>query len=113
MILSADEKRIALEFELFTEINSRIAGKSKELQITAQALGELDVIANLAEIAVNNKYVRPQVNDSCGILIRDGRHPVVEYSIPGGFIPNDTHMDCQDNQFLLLTGPNMQGNPHT
>jgi DNA mismatch repair protein MutS len=109
MILSADEKRIALEFELFTEINSSIAGKSKELQITAQALGELDVISNLAELAVNNKYVRPQVNDSCGILVRDGRHPVVEYAIPGGFIPNDTHMDCQDNQFLLLTGPNMAG----
>ena len=60
-------------------------------------------------MAVNNKYVRPEVNDGCNILIRDGRHPVVEYAIPGGFVPNDTHMDCQDNQFLLLTGPNMAG----
>ena len=109
MILSADDKRTALEFELFTELNHFIAGKSKELQITAQALGEIDVIANLAEMAVNNKYVRPEVNDSCNILIRDGRHPVIEYAIPGGFVPNDTHMDCQDNQFLLLTGPNMAG----
>jgi DNA mismatch repair protein MutS len=109
MILTADEKRVALEFELFTEINSQIAGRSKELQATAQAIAELDVIVNLAEMAVNNKYVRPEVNDSCNILIRDGRHPVVEFAIPGGFVPNDTHMDCQENQFLLLTGPNMAG----
>ncbi len=108
MILSADEKRMALEFELFTELNSKIAGRSKELQATAQAIAELDVIVNLAETAVNNRYVRPEVNDSCNILIRDGRHPVVERTL-SGFVPNDTHMDCQDNQFLLLTGPNMAG----
>lgn len=109
MILSADEKRTALEFELFTEINYFIAGKSKELQITAQALGELDVITNLAQMAVDNKYIRPEVNEGCNVLIRDARHPVVEFTIPGGFVPNDIHMDCQDNQFLLLTGPNMAG----
>jgi DNA mismatch repair protein MutS len=109
LILSADEKRMALEFELFTELNSGVAARSKELQITAQAIGELDVITNMAEIAVNNKYVRPEVNDGCNILIRNGRHPAVEYALPGGFVPNDTHMDCQENQFLLLTGPNMAG----
>lgn len=108
MILSADEKRMALEFELFTELNSKIAGRSKELQATAQAIAELDVIVNLAETAVNNRYVRPEVNEGCNILIRDGRHPVVERTL-SGFVPNDTHMDCQDNQFLLLTGPNMAG----
>ncbi len=108
MILSADDKRMALEFELFNEINSLIAGKAKEIQATAQAIAELDVIANLAEIAVNNRYVRPEVNDSCNILIRDGRHPVVEVSI-SGFVPNDTSMDCAQNQFLLITGPNMAG----
>jgi DNA mismatch repair protein MutS len=86
-----------------------VAARSKELQITAQAIGELDVITNLAEIAVNNKYVRPEVNDGCNILIRDGRHPAVEYALPGGFVPNDTNIDCQENQFLLLTGPNMAG----
>jgi len=108
MILSADEKRMALEFELFTELNSLVAGRSKELQATALAIAELDVIVNLAETAVNNKYVRPEVNDGCNILIRDGRHPVVERTL-SGFVPNDTHMDCQDNQFLLITGPNMAG----
>jgi DNA mismatch repair protein MutS len=109
LILSADEKRMALEFELFNELNSFVAARSKELQMSAQAIGELDVITNLAEIAVNNKYVCPEVNEGCNILIRDGRHPAVEYALPGGFVPNDTHMDCQENQFLLLTGPNMAG----
>ena len=108
MILSADEKRTALEFELFTEINSQLAARAKELQATAAALGELDVIADLAEVAVNNRYVRPEVNEGGSILIRDGRHPVVERTL-SGFVPNDTHMDCQENQFLLITGPNMAG----
>ncbi|MDP2840934.1 MAG: DNA mismatch repair protein MutS, partial [Candidatus Methanoperedens sp.] len=108
MILSADEKRVALEFELFTEINLQLATRAKELQVTAAALGEIDVIANLAEVAVNNRYVRPEVNESGSILIRDGRHPVVERTL-SGFVPNDTHMDCQENQFLLITGPNMAG----
>ena len=107
-ILSADEKRVALEFELFTEINSQLATRAKELQVTAAALGEIDVVANLAEVAVNNRYVRPEVNESGSILIRDGRHPVVERTL-SGFVPNDTHMDCQENQFLLITGPNMAG----
>ncbi len=109
MILSADEKKRSLEFELFNDINSRIAARSKDLQSTGHAIGELDVVVNLAEISVNNKYVRPEVNDGCNILIRDGRHPVVENSVPGGFVPNDTHIDCEDNQFLLITGPNMAG----
>ncbi|VVB85595.1 DNA mismatch repair protein MutS [uncultured archaeon] len=108
LILSADEKRVALEYELFCGINSLIAGRAKDLQLAASALGELDVIANLAEVAVNNRYVRPEVNENCTILVRDGRHPVVERTLPG-FVPNDTHMDCQENQFLLLTGPNMAG----
>jgi DNA mismatch repair protein MutS len=108
MILSADEKRTALEFELFTEINLQLAARAKELQATAAALGELDVIADLAEVAVNNRYVRPEVNEGGSILIRDGRHPVVERTL-SGFVPNDTHLDCQENQFLLITGPNMAG----
>ncbi len=108
MILSADEKRTALEFELFSGINSLIAGRAKDIQLAASAVGELDVIVNLAEIAVGNKYVRPQVNEGCAVIIRDGRHPVVERAILG-FVPNDTLMDCKENQFLLLTGPNMAG----
>lgn len=108
MILSADEKIKALEFEIFNKITSLISDKAKQLQITASALGELDVMVNLAEVAVNNNYVRPEVNEGCDIIIREGRHPVVEQSIPD-FVPNDTHIDCKKQQFLLITGPNMAG----
>ncbi|HJH32747.1 MAG TPA: DNA mismatch repair protein MutS [Methanosarcinaceae archaeon] len=109
MILSADEKMVALEYELLTGINTIIAGRSKELQQTAALIGELDVIANLADVAENNNYTRPDISSDCRILIRDGRHVVVENSVEGGFVPNDTEMNCTDNQFMLVTGPNMAG----
>ncbi|WP_406660126.1 DNA mismatch repair protein MutS [Methanolobus sp. ZRKC3] len=108
-ILSADEKMTALEYELLCEINSTIASYSKQLQNTASMIGMLDVLANLAEVAANNNYVRPAITPDCRLLIRDGRHPVVESTVAGGFVPNDTEMDCSDNQFLLMTGPNMAG----
>ena len=109
MILSANDRRVALEYDLFTEITGLIAAQASALQETAGLIGKLDALTNLAEVAVNNNYIRPEINDGCSILIRDGRHPVVEYSVPGGFVPNDTNMDCEKEQFLLLTGPNMAG----
>ncbi|WP_406670816.1 DNA mismatch repair protein MutS [Methanolobus sp. ZRKC4] len=108
-ILSADDKAKALEYELLCEINSRVASHAQELQNTASMIGMMDVLANLAEVAANNNYVRPAITNDCRLLIRDGRHPVVENSTPGGFVPNDTEMDCQTNQFMLITGPNMAG----
>ncbi|WP_340820867.1 DNA mismatch repair protein MutS [Methanolobus sp. WCC4] len=108
-ILSADEKMVALEYELLTEINSIVASHSRQLQETAALIGALDVLSNLAEVAANNNYVRPAITPDCRLLIRDGRHPVVENTVPGGFVPNDTDMDCSDNQFQLITGPNMAG----
>lgn len=109
IILRANDKRVALEYDLFIEITHMIADHAAQLQETASLIGELDVITNLAEAAVNNKYIRPEINETCNILIRDGRHPVVEHSLRGGFVPNDIHMDCDSDQFLLLTGPNMAG----
>ncbi|MFP4654752.1 MAG: DNA mismatch repair protein MutS [Methanohalobium sp.] len=109
MIISADEKIVSLEYDLFTDINSRIASHSKKLQRTATLVGKLDVLANLAEVAVDNNYVRPEVADNCNITIREGRHPVVENTVTDGFVANDCAMDCTDNQFLLITGPNMAG----
>ncbi|KXS44762.1 MAG: DNA mismatch repair protein [Methanolobus sp. T82-4] len=108
-ILSADDKATALEYELFCELNSIVAEHAQQLQNTAFMIGTLDVLANLAEVASNNNYVRPASTSDCRMLIRDGRHPVVENSTPGGFVPNDTEMDCQNNQFMLITGPNMAG----
>lgn len=109
LILTANEKAIALEYEIFTEIVRALSTHSRELQETAERIGALDVLADLAEIAENNNYIRPQLTDDCKILIRDGRHPVVENTVHGGFVPNDTEMDCKENQFLLVTGPNMAG----
>ncbi len=108
-ILSADEKMTALEYELLTEVNSIIASHSRELQETAYLIGTLDVLANLAEVAANNNYIRPAITPDCRLLIRDGRHPVVESTVAGGFVPNDTEMDCNEHQFQLITGPNMAG----
>ncbi len=109
LILTANDKAMALEYEIFMEITQTLSTHSRELQETAERIGALDVLAALAEAAENNNYIRPQLTDDCKILIRDGRHPVVENTVPGGFVPNDTGMDCKENQFLLVTGPNMAG----
>ncbi len=109
LILTANEKAVALEYEIFTQIVQALSVHSRELQETAKKIGSLDVIATLAEVAENNNYIRPQLTNDCKILIRDGRHPVVENAVYGGFVPNDTEMDCNENQFLLITGPNMAG----
>jgi len=109
LILTANEKAMALEHEFFMKITQMLSAHSKELQETADRVGSLDVLAALAEVAENNNYIRPQLTEDCKILIRDGRHPVVENTVPGGFVPNDTEMDCKENQFLLVTGPNMAG----
>ncbi len=109
LILTANDKSMALEYEIFLKITQALSAHSRELQETAERIGALDVLAVLAEAAGNNNYVRPQLTDDCKILIRDGRHPVVENTVPGGFVPNDTEMDCKEDQFLLVTGPNMAG----
>jgi DNA mismatch repair protein MutS len=109
LILTANEKAIALEYEIFSEIVQTLSTHSRELQETAERTGALDVLTALAEVAENNNYIRPQLTEDCKILIRDGRHPVVENTVPGGFVPNDAEMDCKENQFLLVTGPNMAG----
>jgi len=109
LILTANDKSKALEYEIFIKITQTLSAHSRELQETAEWIGVLDVLTDLAEVAENNNYIRPQLTDDCKILIRDGRHPVVENTLPGGFVPNDTEMDCKENQFLLVTGPNMAG----
>lgn len=109
LILSANEKAVALEHELFSEIVKVLSEHSRKLQLTAGELGTLDVLACLSEVAEDKNYTRPKVTEDCTVLIRDGRHPVVENSVPGGFVPNDTEMDCKEKQFLLVTGPNMAG----
>jgi len=109
-VLGAQEKSVALEFELFTKVRNEVAAQSSRILETASHLAQLDMFASLAEAARRLKYVRPEINDSDAISITDGRHPVIECSLPPGkFVPNDIHLDQNENEVLIITGPNMAG----
>ncbi len=110
-ILTAEEKIETLEQELFNELRDAIAQQTGVLQENAELLAYLDCFAGLAEVAERHDYVRPSVDDSLEIDIEEGRHPVVEQTLEPGdpFIPNDMHLDPDDEQVLIITGPNMAG----
>jgi len=107
-VLRAEERIAELEKDLFDQVRKTIAGQAGRIQATARLLGELDVYASLAEVAIKNDYVRPQLVESDEICVQQGRHPVVEFqSRP--FIANDLYMNTTTDQLLILTGPNMGG----
>ena len=107
-VLRAEERIAELEKDLFDQVRKTIAGQAGRIQATARLLGELDVYAALAEVAIKNDYVRPQLVESDEICVQQGRHPVVEFqSRP--FIANDLYMNTTTDQLLILTGPNMGG----
>lgn len=107
-VLGAEERIATLEKELFIQVRKAVAAQGSRVQATARLLGELDVYASLAEVAVKNDYVRPQLTAGDEIYIRQGRHPVVELqSRP--FIPNDLYLNSATDQLIVLTGPNMGG----
>ncbi len=109
-MLGASDKTEALEYQLFTEIRLKVAENVHRIQKTAFLLAKLDVYRSLAEVACRNGYCRPEVTYSDEIIIKDGRHPVVEqFSKNAYFVPNDTSLDCGKNRFMLITGPNMAG----
>jgi DNA mismatch repair protein MutS len=109
-VMGAEEKRLELEHQLFTDIRNQVAAKSKELLETASNLARLDFFGCLAEAARRHKYVKPSVNDSEEITISEGRHPVIERTLPAGrFVPNDIHLDQESEEVLIITGPNMAG----
>ena len=111
-IRGAAEKSLAMELELFDNMVRDIIAVSDDISRTAKALGELDVGAALADLAVENGYCRPQLDNSLAFEIVEGRHPVVEYAIKkehgGAFVGNDCVLD-ENNLIWLLTGPNMAG----
>jgi len=110
MLLGAEEKMMAREYELFEEIRERIARENQRIKGTAGFIGELDVLAALAEVAELNGYTCPQVNEGGEIHILDGRHPVIEQVVKEeDFVPNDIHLDDREQQILIITGPNMAG----
>ncbi len=110
-ILTAEEKIETLEQELFNELRDQIAQQTGILQENAELLAHLDCFAGLAEVAEQHDYTRPSVDDGLTIDIEEGRHPVVEQTLPPGdpFIPNDMSLDPDDEQVLIITGPNMAG----
>jgi DNA mismatch repair protein MutS len=109
-VTGADEKRLELEYAIFTNIRQQVAAESTKLLKSAACLARLDYFACLAETARNNKYVKPRVDDSSEITILEGRHPVIEKTLPPGrFVPNDIHLDQEKEEVLIITGPNMAG----
>ena len=110
MILGAEDKLVALEYEYFCEIRKTIADQVVRIQRTAKAVAALDVFASLAAVAEENHYCRPSINENGVLDIREGRHPVVEKMIPHDmFITNDTYLDNARSRISIITGPNMAG----
>ena len=110
MILGAEDKLYALEYELFSNVRDRVGQEVIRIQRTAKAIAGLDVFASLALVAERNHYVRPKVNEGGIIDIKGGRHPVVEQMIDNDmFIANDTYLDNTKKRVSIITGPNMAG----
>ncbi len=109
-ILGAEERIFKLEYDLFMQVRSKVAEQTGRIQKTAELLALLDVCLGLKEVAERLNYVRPRVDLSGQIEIRDGRHPVIENILePGCFVPNDTKIDPETEQIHVITGPNMAG----
>ena len=110
MILGAEDRLYALEYDLFCKIRDTVAKEVVRIQKTAHAIAKLDVFASLSYVASRNQYVRPKLNTKGKIDIKDGRHPVVEQMIPNDmFISNDTLLDNGEHRVSIITGPNMAG----
>jgi DNA mismatch repair protein MutS len=109
LISNADERILSLERELYTGLITSLQQHVPAIQTTGQGIAELDTFAALGETAQKAGYTRPVVDDKDRIMIRDGRHPVVEYSVPSGFVPNDTDLSGTDNRIMIITGANMAG----
>jgi len=109
-VLGAEEAICQLEYRLFEEIREKVSLETPRLQKTASAIAVVDILGAMAEIADRYNYVRPIVDEEDEIVIRDGRHPVLErMGLSERFVPNDTQMDGREHQILIITGPNMAG----
>ena len=110
LVLNAEETLSSMEQDVFHRVMRGVADQASRLLETAAAIGWVDVIAALAEVAATNNYVRPVIDEGTVIEIESGRHPVLETTLPPGeFVPNDAHLDSESDQIIILTGPNMAG----
>jgi DNA mismatch repair protein MutS len=109
-ILGAEDQRATLEYEIFNEIRNEVAKNNPSIQKAARFIARIDGLINLAEVAAQNDYCRPEMMTDGDIFIEDGRHPVIEKMITAErFVPNTLTMDNRENQVLIITGPNMAG----
>nr|WP_210466809.1 DNA mismatch repair protein MutS [Rufibacter roseolus] len=110
-ILHAEDRLYVIEQRIFNELVLSAAEFVPQIQQNAKALGMLDCLANFAQLATQNNYVKPEVNDSTVLNITQGRHPVIEKQLPLGerYVPNDIRLDNEDQQVIIITGPNMAG----
>lgn len=109
-ILGAKDRAVAMEYSIFEVIRTKIADNLERIQNTSKAIATLDVITSLANVASDNRYVRPFVNQSTAINIKDSRHPVVEALLKDTpFVPNDVYLDSKSDRVAIITGPNMAG----
>ena len=109
-IFSADEKLVSLEYDIFNSLRAFVVDNQERIRNAASLVAEIDVYRSLAEVASKNNYVCPEVDLSTEIIIKDGRHPVVEKFVTDSyFVPNDTTLDTSNNKIMIITGPNMAG----
>ena len=109
-ILGAEEKVINLEYNVFVGVRDKIESQVERLQKSAEVVSIIDALCSFATVAEDMNYVRPQVDNSGVIDIKDGRHPVIEKILPSGsFVQNDTYLDKVENRLSIITGPNMAG----
>ena len=109
-ILGSEEQLVKLEYELFVKIRETVAGEVARLKATALKLSEIDVLASFAEVADRENYCCPEIHVGTDLVIKDGRHPVVEKTVPAGeYVANDILLDTEENNLLVITGPNMAG----
>lgn len=109
-ILGANEKVLSMEMDIFSEVRDFISTKLKEVQETAAALAQVDVLSSFAYTARKNQYTKPEISIDGRIEIKGGRHPVVEQMLTQElFVPNDTYLDCNTSRMAIITGPNMSG----
>jgi DNA mismatch repair protein MutS len=108
-VLGADEKAADLEYQIFCEVRSKVADEAVKVGKVARAVAEVDVLSALAETAASRGYVKPMVDEGEEIRVKNGRHPVVEAFLQERFVPNDALVNCDSDQLLIITGPNMAG----
>lgn len=109
-VLGAEERQAALEYEIFCEVRDAILAQEGRIGRAAGKIALLDALASLAFVARQSRFVRPVISDDQRLVIEEGRHPVVEKSLPGQrFVPNTIALDNESNQILIITGPNMAG----